>query len=1792
MSDQSDILTDNDRHDPNGEGALISRFPDDLEPNAHRAGGEIASKSKDNNVATMAASELILEPHAEAEARTREETNIWQDINRRLDSGELIGGELPASFREMERLIEFESAEGQAFQKYMETLTLMMLPGWDFQKYPILFLMSDAKEINAGVLAGRKPSLMIFNIGLLKFVGKNANKLMHVLGHELGHDLLREAVGAVGVTAPEEILVNMPSIQWMYENGINPQPAVDFAWDVAHLDREKFESKDTGFIDLAMDMAITAADEHLPPAFDLDIINNAVVAYRNQIAGTFDDRLILEIPQEMQALFKKAKHVSHIEKTVANLAKPFGKMSWEDQLGFIRDQLAVINEGYMVERAPDLLDLLQKVDNPVNEKSKAYAEEMVALLSDRTYAFLKLYGTINVNLYNQRRELPIPPLTDLIFAMRAVVEADSYENFCMAAARLRQMVTDFRYPLKELEWPHSFTMPTRAAIYDAGPSGHVVPWDQHVKWAVTARRNNDPTPIIALLMLGVEDPRLLSVMSSPLLEKIRTSADIGLNSYIDVSINSWSTFPILGQPTQPINAFNIRVVNGEGRIQVATLGRAWNMAAAAHAVLTRRQAAIVSLMPSAPREVEYKFDGTLPFRSRAQFEAWFSQYRASLIPPAVLMEVGAAAVRIQNLLLNWYQETEDTRSAHINGYQIAIANGEAWRTARYDALFFHTFTQKILPFENQAAEVVSMLDAQLEQSGATGRRLVREFFLNPVEKPGLRQLLESGSRGAFLSPYCVYANFLTSHPGIFSVEEKASILSEHVPFPSDIHWWQKILETPTVADVRTLHEFINTAQKFYDNIRSLGKKTPRNSFVKEDDTNPKFYFTDVAETYFTAIFGYNYAGQFDLAPFLEIPPALMVDVCSAEKENFEDTMDISDGRFIEPYLTEHTRNTFTGKSDKNSGTSNASGRFDRQKFMSTYFAFGNPPEDLPAIGSETIREILRKHVAAQSEWGSGHVRRAKIYKNIDRFDLFPNYEWQEQFRERLLSDIQEETDLDRRLTSAQILLGGEPLKDPTARQQAIELWAKTIREKMNVQGLGENGLDDGAEAYQNALMPYVESAEQEVPIAERYQLFVHLADALETQRTLSYRLRDSFLVSGENLQSMDIYFRGTAAILVYASKRPNNRQLMLDFLMSDPTDDSMKDFGGWLLKQRKSIGTHPDDDREADFVAILSPTNDPQYFTMHAQNTYNNFWQAPLPARIAIIDQLLLTPEEKVYETGRKAGKKSRDAANAEKAYDRAFDYVVDKLLPADLRYARESRIALETYKNILPLNERALFLSALLAASDAAKRSDNTLSAGERLAIILEMMGPATVKFGQGLSNYPDAPLDLRQPMVRLTKNAAPSVRWELWRRYDDVVPLAYQQTVERMERVMGTGSYQESIRLKKKTGTRSVIKLQRAYVERRANAGFSLLREFVDELQKSEATIGKEVAEATDAITAEAQRMAVKETDSIYRLRQVKQAQDYYNSLSITVDGHTFRFHTAAWLAYGVDRDDVPHRIDRKEWCDEEEMPGVHFDELPEDTAEQRAYKKAVAKATIIAEFLILLSGRPIDDDRHVAQMRIDAALDRIGLFDHGGLDLEPPTKEEKQLLARVLANATQNYEEGISISELIYKQLHEIKEQRGGIPDYLVKVERAALALTPFFQWLSADDLEEVVAAVHGTGMIDPEILDARVQVKLPIIGETNLKLSTALSQGLPTQSGIAINQQAQALIAEPIRFDYVYPTQTAHPHFPGVRAVDQNASKPEVGEDIIRGYDLVAARPFVWKMGGAGAGDGRLKEPVYI
>ena len=398
---------------------------------------------------------------------------------------------------------------------------------------------------------------------------------------------------------------------------------------------------------------------------------------------------------------------------------------------------------------------------------------------------------------------------------------------------------------------------------------------------------------------------------------------------------------------------------------------------------------------------------------------------------------------------------------------------------------------------------------------------------------------------------------------------------------------------------------------------------------------------------------------------------------------------------------------------------------------------------------------------------------------------------------------------------------------------------------------------------------------------------------------------------------------------------------------------------------------------------------------------------------------------------------------------------------PKEERRQKLARVFIETYLEASSELERPLLVAAFMAA---AEQSQGTQSFGERLACLLEILGPAYIKLGQAGHSLPSTPEDIKEPLGRLKGRALPLKRWEVIERIDAATPPEILSRIKRIGPTRGSASFNVSTQIQFEVDgatDSAVISLLREQAKADALRGYTKLERCAEKLAESDPAF-KKISPLLIKLIERARSLTLIETDPATGANQELHARKQYDDVRVTVGETLYKFCTAKWLTHFAEG-----RISK-------EVLGPHFNELEADSPSGALEKKKVAKAYLLTEFRNLLSGDRFDCDRHGYQLRVDG--EQIGLFDHGGLALSSPTVSDKRKLAKVL---TKVRELG-SFSHFNDELQVAIESEQSGDSDssnYLTHVQRGVLALSDFLEQLEPKDYRDIFEGLATNGDIDP-------------------------------------------------------------------------------------------------------------------
>ncbi len=272
----------------------------------------------------------------------------------------------------------------------------------------------------------------------------------------------------------------------------------------------------------------------------------------------------------------------------------------------------------------------------------------------------------------------------------------------------------------------------------------------------------------------------------------------------------------------------------------------------------------------------------------------------------------------------------------------------------------------------------------------------------------------------------------------------------------------------------------------------------------------------------------------------------------------------------------------------------------------------------------------------------------------------------------------------------------------------------------------------------------------------------------------------------------------------------------------------------------------------------------------------------------------------------------------------------------------------------------------------------------------------------------------------------------------------------------ILGAASYYVVFEVQPKDGKPQVIATLREKAEERSSNGFRLMLELAKNLGEQDP-----VYKIFTQQIGQAQSMVKIETDGNAARSQYDIASKLYNGRYVEIDGFKFSFDSTSLTDSGP-----RFRLMEK-------AKGLHFNDLPEDTAEQKIFKKNLAKAYVTLEFYIILMGGEFDHDRHGYQMKVDGT--EVRLFDHGAMSLHAPSTEDRKLLADVLFEGFERMQRGESIQTFLTNTVRQ-RAEAGTPSEYITTIQKGLLALSDYLRHMSANDIKLALQSAIQAGLED--------------------------------------------------------------------------------------------------------------------
>jgi hypothetical protein len=549
------------------------------------------------------------------------------------------------------------------------------------------------------------------------------------------------------------------------------------------------------------------------------------------------------------------------------------------------------------------------------------------------------------------------------------------------------------------------------------------------------------------------------------------------------------------------------------------------------------------------------------------------------------------------------------------------------------------------------------------------------------------------------------------------------------------------------------------------------------------------------------------------------------------------------------------------------------------------------------------------------------------------------------------------------------------------KDEVINIWVSAIKDK-----LGQDPGDNKNEEYKNELYKYVDYIKENAPQTDQFQIMNTLAEKITSQKQISYYLKPKVKLDEKFFQDTNIYGKIGEGILLMLDRHPDEANDWIDFILNEYSNDHAKTIFDRYLNNLSRV--------ERNLIQNEMDHNVLKYF-------HKNYWHSPIEIRAIFMKRIISSLSE------------GNDNKNS---WEKVFEILSEKLLSNEnTNEVKTAKNILHSYIKSLEPYERSIILSGIMVSSKQGRKSKD-FNTGKALKTFIESMNdPALVKLGQAISSYPGTPESIRKEMMELKSNANKPSRWEIFELIENnkIIPEKVKKEIEYLGEVLGSASYWFIVKTLKKNNNKSALGFLRYKVKEKADYGFKVLEKTVEDLlekakkmKKKEKNDTISLCNSLSKMIKSSKEMAEIETNVEIGHEQWQKAHDIYNGQLFKANNNTtFKIHVAKWNSYSQTHKDM------------EAVNGIHFNDLPEETEEEKTLKNQIAKIYAQIEFTQLFKGEEIDYDRHGAQMKVDIISDKdekfitINLFDHGSMVLEHPGSKEKKVFGKVFSKMIVN-------------------------------------------------------------------------------------------------------------------------------------------------------------------------------------
>jgi len=605
-----------------------------------------------------------------------------------------------------------------------------------------------------------------------------------------------------------------------------------------------------------------------------------------------------------------------------------------------------------------------------------------------------------------------------------------------------------------------------------------------------------------------------------------------------------------------------------------------------------------------------------------------------------------------------------------------------------------------------------------------------------------------------------------------------------------------------------------------------------------------------------------------------------------------------------------------------------------------------------------------------------------------------------------------------------------PLGDLIFRDQLVDLYVRKIVEQHDKESFLTK--HSYLETQTNDI--FRSTSERDRPV-----ILDKLADALEIQPKQAVYFDRQRKAGLTEVLAVHVGIASLEDIMKQIVTDPTQQRLMLDFLADGKREDRDA-LVPFMMTQYARM-------RENRFGVKIAFRE--EQAALQLDDIRLHYRSMGIEGRAAILAVLLIPGAHRV------------DQAKYDEEMAKAFEYVLGRLIPPNSPNGDQIRSFMKSYLGASENFERVPLLAGLMAAQEDRGHDVGNFSIGKMMANILPRLGPAYVKLGQSIHSHPACPPDLREDLSILKGHAVHEPRWLLLERIKDTLSPQVFNSISHFGQVLGSASFNTAIEVKVGFQKR-VLLLEHPYAMARANKGFNTMTKTVTDWDDPLMNAHKDVV--LDMVK-EGQKLSVLETDHASGDIQYQHAQSAYKDFSIHIkDGVR---------SVKIDLDPVPCYESGEGWRIIGLAEGQHFEDMPDGDPD----KRLLAKGYLAFELHRIASGQVFDCDRHGQQLKYTKDKKgnyTFGLYDFGGMSMEPATQDETKALVRVAMNLAQAIQTGDGNGDLGALMTQAVNDADASVKPYLSRVRKSWLALQDFAKHLEPKDYLDVADSILAAPM----------------------------------------------------------------------------------------------------------------------